>query len=144
MFLQKLAYMDTFLEILRGSRFLTETHTSMELAVEKLREAILSGTLLPGDKLHQDRLAEMLGISRTPLRAALTSLTQAGLVTYESNRGFAVREFSLDEVAGAFAVRAELEAMACRLAAANMTEEDARHLAGLVNDGDRLLETGEL
>src|SRR5690606_29433872 len=77
--------------------FLTEPHTSTELAMRKLREAILSGELLPNDKLHQDRLAEMLGISRTPLRAALTTLAQTGLVTYESNRGFAVREFSFED-----------------------------------------------
>ena len=123
---------------------MSEPHTSTELATERLREAILSGQLLPGDKLHQDRLAEMLGISRTPLRAALTTLAQTGLVSYASNRGFYVREFSLSEVAGAFEVRAEMEALACRLAAANMTDEAARHLSELVAEGDRLLEPGEL
>lgn len=123
---------------------MNETHTSTELATERLREAILSGTLLPGEKLHQDRLAETLGISRTPLRAALTALAQTGIVSYESNRGFVVREFSFQEVAGAFAVRAELEAMACRLAADHMNDEANRLLAGLVADGDRLLEPGEL
>lgn len=127
----------------RGT-FLTEPYNSTDLATRKVREAILSGKLLPGDKLHQDRLADMLGISRTPLRAALTTLAQSGLVNYESNRGFAVREFSFDEVAGAFAVRAELEAMACRLAATRMTEVANRRLAQLVADGDRLLESGEL
>ncbi|GHC26405.1 MULTISPECIES: GntR family transcriptional regulator [Gemmobacter] len=123
---------------------MTEAHTSTELAIEKLREAILSGELLPGDRLHQDRLAEMLGISRTPLRAALTTLAQTGLVSYESNRGFYVREFSIAEVSGAFEVRAELEAMACRLAAANMTDAARKYLADLVAEGDRLLEPGAL
>ena len=117
-----------------------EPHTTMELALERLRESILSGAFLPGEKLHQNRLAEMLGISRTPLRAALTTLAQTGLVSYESNRGFIVREFSFAEVAGAFAVRAELEAMACRLAAANMTDEAEQQLAEIVADGDRQLE----
>ncbi|MDR5652635.1 GntR family transcriptional regulator [Ruixingdingia sedimenti] len=123
---------------------MAEPHTSTELATERLREAILSGELLPGDKLRQDRLAEMLGTSRTPLRAALTTLAQTGLVSYESNRGFFVREFSFSEVEGAFEVRAELEAMACRLAAGNMTDAARRHLADLVAEGDRLLEPGEL
>jgi GntR family transcriptional regulator of vanillate catabolism len=121
-----------------------EIQTSTEVATSKLREAILSGALLPGDRLHQDRLAEMLGISRTPLRAALTTLSQTGLVSYESNRGFYVREFSFSEVAGAFAVRAELEAMACRLAAETMTESDTAYLFRLVGEGDRLLEPGTL
>jgi GntR family transcriptional regulator of vanillate catabolism len=123
---------------------LTEPHTSMELAAESLREAILSGSLLPGDRLHQGKLAEMLGISRTPLRAALTTLAQTGLVSYESNRGFAVREFFFEEVAGAFAVRAELEAMACRLAANHMTDETNNKLARLVAQGDSLLASGSL
>lgn len=121
-----------------------DQHTSTELATERLREAILSGQLLPGEKLHQDRLADLLGISRTPLRAALTTLAQTGLVSYESNRGFYVREFSFSDVAGAFAVRAELEALACRLAAANMTDEARAHLGGLVAEGDRLLAPGQL
>lgn len=123
---------------------MNELHTTTELATERLREEILSGALLPGDKLHQDRLAEMLGISRTPLRAALTALAQSGLVTYESNRGFVVRKFSFEEVAGAFAVRAELEAMACRLAAGNMSEDANRRLAELVAAGDRILQSGAL
>ncbi|WP_199258004.1 GntR family transcriptional regulator [Paracoccus binzhouensis] len=123
---------------------MSQAHTSTEVATQKLREAILSGELLPGDKLHQDRLAEMLGISRTPLRAALTALAQKGLVSYASNRGFYVREFSFAEVSGAFEVRAELEALACRLAAGNMTDEARRHLADLVAEGDRLLSPGTL
>lgn len=119
-----------------------DAHTSTELAAEKLREAILSGDLRPGEKLHQDKLAEMLGISRTPLRTALTTLSQTGLVSYESNRGYYVREFSFADVEGAFTVRAELEATACRLAAANMTPEAGRHLQELVEEGDRLLAGG--
>lgn len=127
-----------------GKNTLNEAHTSTEVAAEKLREAILSGDLRPGEKLHQDRLAEMLGISRTPLRTALTAMAQTGLVSYESNRGFCVREFSFADVAGAFEVRAELEAMACRLAAANMTEAAERELFELVAEGDRLLSSGSL
>lgn len=123
---------------------LSETNTTTEIATEKLREAILSGSLLPGEKLHQDGLAEMLGISRTPLRAALTALAQTGLVSYETNRGFMVRQFSFEEVAGAFGVRAELEAMACKLAAARMTREANVRFAGLVAKGDQLLATGAL
>lgn len=121
-----------------------DPRTTTEMATERVREAILSGDFLPGDKLHQDRLAELFGMSRTPLRAALTTLAQTGLVSYASNRGFYVREFSFSEVAGAFAVRAELEAMACRLAAGNMNDEARRVLFDLVAEGDRLLAPGAL
>lgn len=121
-----------------------DDRNTTETATRRIREAILNGEFLPGDRLHQDRLAELFGMSRTPLRAALTTLAQTDLVSYASNRGFYVREFSFSEVAGAFAVRANLEAMACRLAASNMTDDARERLFDLVAEGDRLLEAGAL
>ncbi|MGV8989414.1 MAG: GntR family transcriptional regulator [Cypionkella sp.] len=123
---------------------MTEIHTSTEIATETLREAILRGDLKPGEKLYQDQLADMLGLSRTPLRTALTTLAQTGLVVYESNRGFRVREFSHADMIGAFEVRAELEAMACRIAARNMTPASAAELETLVAEGHALLAPGVL
>lgn len=123
---------------------MTETHTNTEIAAERLREVILRGELRPGERLHQDQLAEMLGVSRTPLRTALTALAQSGLVVYESNRGFRVREFSHIDVVGTFEVRAELEATACRIAARNMTGDVVAELEALVAEGDALLSAGTL
>ncbi|MBP6019027.1 MAG: GntR family transcriptional regulator [Burkholderiaceae bacterium] len=118
---------------------MTGSQTSAEGAAQRLREAILSGEFQPGEKLHQDQVAEMLGVSRTPLRTALSMLAQTGLVVYESNKGFRVREHSPSHIRHAFVVRAELEALACKLAAENMTEERAQALHELVVEGDRLL-----
>jgi GntR family transcriptional regulator of vanillate catabolism len=123
---------------------LTESHTSAEMVVERLREVILRGELSPGDKLHQEALAEQLGVSRTPLRTALAALTDAGLVIYESNRGYRVREFSPGQIRAAFIVRAEIEALACTVAASNMTNALAQQLFDLVAEGDRLLASGHL
>ncbi len=119
-------------------------HTSSEQVLVRLREVILRGELLPGEKLHQDRLAETLGVSRTPLRTALTALTQSGLVIYEANRGYRVREFSFDEMLAAFRVRAELEALACKLAAPRISESDLAFLKELVALGDSLIAGGVL
>jgi len=119
-------------------------YTSSEQVLARLREVILSGELRPGEKLHQDRLADILGVSRTPLRTALTALTQSGLVVYEANRGFRVREFSFVEVLAAFRVRAELEALACRLAAPRISDADIAFLQELVALGDLLTEGGSL
>lgn len=118
--------------------------TSSEHVLAKLREVILSGELLPGDKLHQDRLAETLGVSRTPLRTALTTLSQTGLVIYEANRGFRVREFSFDEMMSAFRVRAEMEALACRLAGPLISDSQLERLQEIVAFGDSLIASGEL
>jgi GntR family transcriptional regulator, vanillate catabolism transcriptional regulator len=118
--------------------------TSSEQVLTLLREHILSGRIAPGERLHQDRLAEMLGVSRTPLRTALTTLAQTGLVRYEPNRGFRAREFSILEMMEAFRIRAELESMACRLAAVQITEESILGLQQLVEMGDQLLAGGNL
>lgn len=115
-----------------------------EQLVAQLREAILCGTLRPGDRLHQDRLAEEMGVSRTPLRTALTTLAQAGLVRYETNRGFRVREFSMSDLRHGLRVRAELEALACRLFALHITDAEVEHLHDLVRQGDALLACGTL
>lgn len=121
-----------------------ENHTNAEMAAQRLREVILRGELKPGEKLHQDQLADQLGVSRTPLRSALAALTQTGLVVYESNRGFRVREFSHADVIGTFEVRAELEALACRLAVPNMTPAVTARLEALLAEGDALLAPGVL
>ncbi len=123
---------------------MTDNHTSAEMVGERLREVILRGELHPGEKLHQNRLAEQLGVSRTPLRTALAALANSGLVVYESNCGYRVREFSPEQIRGAFIVRAELEALACMLAAPNMTEALSKQLFDLVAEGDRLLADGHL
>lgn len=118
--------------------------TSAELAAQKLREAILSGELRPGAKIHQNQIAEQLGVSRTPLRTALSMLMESNLVVYESNKGFKVREFSADHIRQAFIVRAELEGLACQLAAKNMTDARAEQLYNLTLEGDRLLANEKL
>ncbi|MET0169562.1 MAG: GntR family transcriptional regulator [Aliihoeflea sp.] len=118
--------------------------TSSEQVLDLLREHILSGKVAPGERLHQDKLAEMLDVSRTPLRTALTTLAQAGLVRYESNRGFRVREFSVTEMMEAFRIRAEMEALACRLAATQISEDEVERMQSLVLEGDRLIEGGAL
>jgi GntR family transcriptional regulator of vanillate catabolism len=63
--------------------------------VETLRSAILSGEYNPGERLHEVRLTARLGVSRTPVRAALQTLASEGLLDYAPNRGYAVRTFLL-------------------------------------------------
>jgi len=123
---------------------MAETITSAECVVSKLREAIMTGDLRPGARLNQSVLAARFGISRTPMRTALTALAQSGLVDYESNKGFRVRRHSRDEIRAAFLVRAELEALACTLAAPRLDDTGLRKLRGLLVTGDALLEGDSL
>lgn len=84
--------------------------------LNQLRQLILSGELQPGLKLSEVPLAERLGSSRTPVRSALASLAQEGLLEQRHKRGYHVRRVSQIEIIGAVEVRAVLEGLAARQA----------------------------
>ncbi|WP_332288985.1 GntR family transcriptional regulator [Aquincola agrisoli] len=91
--------------------------TRVEAVTARLRNAILAGAYQPGQRLTELALAEEMQTSRTPVTAALKALVEQGFVLYASNRGYWVREFSLQEVLEAYEIRGSLEGLACRLAA---------------------------
>ena len=110
-----------------------------------LRERVLSGEIAPGARLQQVPLSESLGVSRTPLREALSQLASQGLLVYEPNRGYVVRAFSTAEIIAAFDVRSRLEGLACALAARRgLTDEALATLRACVAEGDRILSKGFL
>ena len=84
------------------------SNTLAQTVVSRLRAAILAGEYLPGSRLTELGLAEDMQTSRTPVIAALKALTEQGLVRYASNRGYWVREFSIEEVLEAYDIRATL------------------------------------
>ncbi|WP_374669736.1 GntR family transcriptional regulator [Ramlibacter sp.] len=88
-----------------------------ETVLMQLRDLILRGEFEPGRRLAEQQLAERLGASRTPVRAALVTLEQEGLVEANDTVGYVVRQFTAQEVADAIAVRGHLEGMAARLVA---------------------------
>ncbi|GGL49790.1 GntR family transcriptional regulator [Wenxinia marina] len=119
--------------------------TYADMALAGIREMILSGRLRPGQRVHQDHLSEKLGLSRTPLRTALATLAKDGLLTYEANRGYRVRQFSIDTIRNVFEIRAVLEAQACTAAArAGLSAEVLDRLDALVATGDAILSVGRL
>ena len=58
----------------------------------QIKTLILCNEILPGQKLHHQQLSERLGVSRTPVREALTRLVQEGYVSFLPNRGFTCKE----------------------------------------------------
>ncbi len=83
----------------------------------RLRDLILSGELPPGERLSEPSVAERLGASRTPVRAALVRLAEEGLVEAIPSGGFAVKSFAEEEIQDAIELRGVLEGHAARLAA---------------------------
>ena len=98
---------------------IASAETQLERATETLRDLVLRGSFPLDVKLPEARVAEMLGISRTPARLAMAALERDGLLVRLPRRGFRVRSFSLDEVVEAIEIRGELEAVAARLTAEN-------------------------
>ncbi|MEO0425152.1 MAG: GntR family transcriptional regulator [Pseudomonadota bacterium] len=112
-------------------------------AYERIREEILSGRLAAGEHLPEQRIAEITGVSRTPVREALRRLHAERFVRYIPNRGAYVAEWSASEVAEIFDLRLLLEGYAAARAAERMTEERLEVLRGCVAQIDALLAEGE-
>jgi GntR family transcriptional regulator of vanillate catabolism len=83
----------------------------------RLRELILSGDLEAGERIAELAIVERLGMSRTPIRAALMRLEQEGLLEKFPGGGYKVRTFSERDVADAIEMRGTVEGLAARLAA---------------------------
>jgi GntR family transcriptional regulator of vanillate catabolism len=86
-------------------------------ALLQLREMILAGELPGGTRIAELSIVEKLGVSRTPIRAALMRLAQEGLLEALASGGYAVRTFSERDVMDAIELRGTLEGLSARLAA---------------------------
>ncbi|MDQ3386342.1 MAG: GntR family transcriptional regulator [Actinomycetota bacterium] len=106
--------------------------------VDRLRALILTGEYGPEERLVEEQLADRLGVSRTPIRQALTTLEAEGLVEMEPNKGAAVCSFSVDDVWDIYDMRAVLEGHAARRASERIAAEDLARLSGSVEEMEGL------
>lgn len=107
------------------------THKNLDAKVyDRLKSMILERKLLPGEKIPQEKLAQDLGISRTPLVNALKFLEKEKLVQSIARRGFFVRLFTKQEMISIFELREVLEGLAARRAAMNITDKEIEQLRG--------------
>jgi GntR family transcriptional regulator of vanillate catabolism len=119
--------------------------TRFESVVETLRAAILAGEFRAGERVHEVKLTVRLGVSRTPVRAALQKLASEGLLDYTPNRGYSLREFSISEVISAYEIRAVLEGLAARLSAERgLDVGEIATLQQALRDGDDLLRNDQI
>ncbi len=88
-----------------------------DLVESALREMIIAGRFRPGETLVERQLAEMLGVSKTPVREALIALASTGLVQVSRNRGVVVRRPGTDDIRKVFELRLLLEPWAIGRAA---------------------------
>ena len=99
---------------LQSTLRIEDVPTVRAMVAQKLREAIMSGTLKPGQRLVERELCEMIGVSRPSIREALRALEADGLVNIVPHRGPMVSTISLEEARQLYAARAVLEGFAGR------------------------------
>jgi DNA-binding GntR family transcriptional regulator len=103
-----------------------------DVAYNAVREAIQEGNFKSGDRISEYKIAEWLGISRTPAREALQRLENEGLLTAHPRRGLVVASIDDDAFDQLYAVRELLEGAAAAMAAKNATEAEIAKLGQLV------------
>lgn len=117
-----------------------QTITVREKAYGYLKEKVLSGSFVPGERLTEEHLADQLGVSRTPVREALHKLELEGLVKPLESRGFCVPLDSVEEMEEIFEIRAILEGYALRSVCQVITEEEIEKLDQFVDKAESALE----
>jgi DNA-binding GntR family transcriptional regulator len=100
--------------------------------VQRLESAIFDGELAPGTKLSEQALARALGVSRGPLREAISRLEGRKLVERTPNIGARVAELSPSDLTDLLVAREALEGIACRYAAERMTDSELSELQRLL------------
>lgn len=102
-----------------------ETRSGRESNAERieavLMEEIAAGELMPGARLDETKLANRFGVSRTPVREALSRLIAQGIVVSRDKRGVQVAEYSREQLAQIFEAMHEIETVCARLAAQRLT-----------------------
>lgn len=99
-----------------------------EVIFNTLKEAIISGELKPGERLMEVRLAEKMGVSRTPVREAIRKLELDGLVEMYPRKGAHVAELSVKNIIDVLEIRASLDGLATSLAAERIKDEEIKSL----------------
>lgn len=105
----------------------------VDVLAERIEQAIISGDLQPGSKIREQTLATSLGVSRGPLREAIRRLEGRKLLQRTPNIGVSVAALSPTDLNEVLQLREVLEGLACSLAAKNMTDEELKQLAELLD-----------
>jgi DNA-binding GntR family transcriptional regulator len=107
---------------------------------QRIRDAILDGTYKPGERLVETAIASQLGVSRAPVREALSALEREGMVVNVPRRGYSVIEFTDKDIDEIYSLRLLLEVGGLRRAMSRFTEEDIAEMQSVI---DRLGEAAQ-
>lgn len=115
-----------------------------EAVYDALKQAIISGKITRGTRIVETEYAEMLHISRTPLREALRKLQDDGLLEYVANKGVFVKSFTLEDIEEIYTIRNSLEMLTIPHIIKNAKQSDIDYLNMLLEEIDHLMQHGSL
>ena len=104
-----------------------------DVVADHIRNLIFSGQLRPGQKVDQDEIAEVLGVSKLPVREALILLENEALVRGVPRRGVFVAPLTPDDVRDHYEIYGMVEGIAARRAAANLSDAELEKLADITS-----------
>jgi DNA-binding GntR family transcriptional regulator len=128
------------MEITDGQQDIRKGRFLREQVYRRLKESVLNGILPPNKRLIEERLADEMGTSRTPVREAIQKLEKEGLIHKLPRGGFAVNVITEEDVEEVFGIRSVLEGYAGYLAARRATDEEVRTLEEIVTRQNACLE----
>ena len=99
-----------------------------DMVYRQIKDSIVNGELLPGDRLMELKLADQMGVSRTPVRDAIKRLEKEGMVETEKDRGAKVAPINYKDVSDATEMRVAIGTMCARMAASNIKSEDIKRM----------------
>lgn len=113
-------------------------------AYERIKQQLLNNDYPPGSFLSERQLAETLGMSKTPVKAALERLEAEGFVSVSPQQGIVVRELSIHEIADQYEIRAVLESYVLRALAGKLTPHQVAEVRANLQAQVRLRGSGDV
>lgn len=105
-----------------------------ELVYENMEKMLLNGDILLGQKVNKREIAEIIGVSQTPINDVFNRLSREGILVQNSRSEYFVREFSKKDMIELFEVRAGLEGAAIRIWAERISEKEIEEVQNLFHD----------
>jgi DNA-binding GntR family transcriptional regulator len=122
-----------------------ERHQTLrEKILETIRDAILKGSLKPGERVSEPDLAERFGISRTPIREAFRQLESEGYLVVVPRKGAVVASLSERDIEEFYAIKIILEGFAARMAADKLTEKEIERLESINERLHKIAKEGDV
>jgi len=100
----------------------------MQESLSDIKKNIIIGTIKPGTKLLEGKIAEQMGVSRTPIREAIKGLAAEGFVKINPNQGVVVNNASIEDIQEVLQIRRILEGLATSIAAEKISQEETKKL----------------